>query len=363
MRYLIDASKSKQAYILALALLSLFIIIITLPWLQFHFLNEDANNIALGFHAQSIWQPELHSGRPLEAASYLWDAMIWGLNPQGYHFTNILLHLAVGLLFVALLRRLGANVWFAVLSVAVWAASTGPWSVMAYVFGRLEPLWLIPGLLALIIHLGRDEDSPAPGGLRFLLILLLFTLSFGAKIIALMLLPTMIILDLAFRGRRFSKNYRSYTFIGYFFYAFWLCSLSLIKLTTFGWSAYGNEHHFTLGNWVGGNLLTLWQQSILPCTLSTTTLTIIAALLLAIIMFLLNRRNWVGWIWCLLFIIPVVTMRGIQLWYSYAPSLALPLMLTLAASGVKHSRVWSKLLISIIAVAMLVTSFVNNFKV
>lgn len=363
MRYLIDVTKPKQAYILALALLSLFIIIISLPWLQFHFLNEDANNIALGFHPQSIWQPELHSGRPLEAVSYLWDAMIWGVNPQGYHFTNILLHLAVGLLFVVLLRRLGANLWFAVISVAVWAASTGPWSVMAFVFGRLEPLWLIPGLLALIIHLGRNEDSPAPGGVRFLLILILLTLSFGAKIIALMLLPTIIILDLAFRGRRFSKNYRSYTFIGYFFYAFWLCALLLIKLNTFGWSAYGNEHHFKLGNWIGGNLLTLWQQSILPCTLNTTTLTIIAALILAIILFLLNRRNWVGWIWFLLFIIPVVSTRGIQLWYSYAPSLALPLMLALAASKVEKRRVWGKFFVSIIAVAVLVISFVNNIEV
>jgi hypothetical protein len=363
MRYLIDASKSKRGYILALVLLSLFIIVISLPWLQFHFLNEDANNIALGFHPQSVWQPELHSGRPLEAISYLWDAMLWGLNPQGYHFTNILLHLAVGCIFVILLRRLGTNLWFAVLSVAVWAASTGPWSVMAFVFGRLEPLWLIPGLCAIILHLGRDEDSPPPGGLRFLLILLLLTLSFGAKIIALMLLPTIITLDIAFRRRRFLHSFRSYTFIGYFFYGFWLFSLLLIKLTTFGWSAYGNEHHFTLGSWIGSNLLKLWQWSILPCALDTTTVTILIALLLALITFLLNRRSWVGWIWFLLFIIPVVTMRGIQLWYSYAPSLALPLMLTLAASGVKQSRVWNKLFVSAIAAAILLIGTVNNFDV
>ena len=45
--------------------------------------------------------------RPLTSLSYWIDFKIWGLNPAGFHLTNILLHIMNCLLFFFLLIRLG----------------------------------------------------------------------------------------------------------------------------------------------------------------------------------------------------------------------------------------------------------------
>src|SRR3712207_1233051 len=47
--------------------------------------------------------------RPVQNVSYALDYVFWNTNPYGYHLTNVLLHVASGLLLYALLRKLIAQ--------------------------------------------------------------------------------------------------------------------------------------------------------------------------------------------------------------------------------------------------------------
>ncbi|HEY5975538.1 MAG TPA: hypothetical protein VIU41_12415 [Geobacteraceae bacterium] len=90
---------------------------------------------------------------PLHILSYMIDHLLWGMNPAGYHLENILLHLANGLLFYRLLRRLdmtelqaGAAAWIFLLHPA--QAET-----VAWVSQRKSLLAMFFFLLALLGYL------------------------------------------------------------------------------------------------------------------------------------------------------------------------------------------------------------------
>jgi len=58
-----------------------------------------------------FWMASARSGtsgfyRPMVATSYYFDRLLWGTSPFGFHLTNLLLHLANGLLAFSLLLRL-----------------------------------------------------------------------------------------------------------------------------------------------------------------------------------------------------------------------------------------------------------------
>ncbi|TMP92220.1 MAG: hypothetical protein E6L06_04580 [Verrucomicrobia bacterium] len=52
--------------------------------------------------------------RPVQNLSYMFDYFFWNTDPAGFHLSNILLHVAAGLLLYRLLRHLfgkGAGLW------------------------------------------------------------------------------------------------------------------------------------------------------------------------------------------------------------------------------------------------------------
>lgn len=55
---------------------------------------------------------------PLHILSYMVDYTFWGLNPTGYHVTNVVLHAGNGVLFYLWLRMLGLSLWSAL--AAAW---------------------------------------------------------------------------------------------------------------------------------------------------------------------------------------------------------------------------------------------------
>jgi protein O-mannosyl-transferase len=56
--------------------------------------------------SQGIWGFNLPEMRPVIALSYLWDSWLWGINPFGYHFTNVLIHALNALLVYLLANQL-----------------------------------------------------------------------------------------------------------------------------------------------------------------------------------------------------------------------------------------------------------------
>ncbi len=58
---------------------------------------------------------------PLTWLSHMLDCQLYGLNPGGHHFTNVLLHIANTLLLFGLLRRMTGAVWRAAFVAALFA--------------------------------------------------------------------------------------------------------------------------------------------------------------------------------------------------------------------------------------------------
>jgi hypothetical protein len=109
------------ARLLAIAVLAAAVLTAFLPALESGFapLDDDVNfvhNLAYrGLGAQQLaWMfTTRHLGHyiPLSWMSFGLDYLLWGMNPFGYHLTNVLLHLLNSLLLLRLARLLLQKVW------------------------------------------------------------------------------------------------------------------------------------------------------------------------------------------------------------------------------------------------------------
>ena len=64
------------------------------------------NGIRLAFT-----QPHARNWHPLTTLSHMLDSQLFGLNPAGHHFTNVLLHTFAVLLLFFVLRRMTGSTW------------------------------------------------------------------------------------------------------------------------------------------------------------------------------------------------------------------------------------------------------------
>jgi len=88
--------------------------------------------------------------RPFFWLSLAVDQKPWGLNPTGFHITNIVLHWIVGLLGFVLLRRLRSSVLVSAMSSLLWLGLPINSEVVAWVSGRSYSLMAIFLFLALL---------------------------------------------------------------------------------------------------------------------------------------------------------------------------------------------------------------------
>jgi protein O-mannosyl-transferase len=115
---------------------------------------------------------------PLTWLSLQLDASLYGLNPAGYHVTNLLLHLAsVVLLFLFLSSATGA-VWRSAAVAAFFAVHPLRVESVAWVAERKDVLSGFFWMLTLIAYL---HHARRPGVGRYLLVVLAFALGLLAK--------------------------------------------------------------------------------------------------------------------------------------------------------------------------------------
>src|SRR5439155_451114 len=100
---------------LAPLLVALFTLAAFLPALQNQFVNwDDKDNFldnphyrGLGWtHLRWMWTTHLGHYIPLTWMTLGLDYLLWGMNPVGYHLTNLLLHAANAVVFFFVVRRL-----------------------------------------------------------------------------------------------------------------------------------------------------------------------------------------------------------------------------------------------------------------
>ncbi|MDD2365641.1 MAG: tetratricopeptide repeat protein [Desulfuromonadaceae bacterium] len=142
---------------------------------------------------------------PLSMLSFMLDFTIWrGLNPEGYHLTNIVVHLLNGLLVYRLLLRLHGERLIALLATAIFLLHPVQVESVGWISER-------KGLLSLFFMLiswesycrYRDADN-SRGKLLYGVSVLSFTLSLLAKSAGVILPVILLLYDFCF-GRKDSR--------------------------------------------------------------------------------------------------------------------------------------------------------------
>jgi len=101
------------------------------------------------FHGHAGWVATHY--RPLQTVSYMIDYAIWGLNPFGYHLTNLLLHALCVVLVYAMIRRFFGNIYVAFGAALLFAVHPVNTNAISYIAGRADPMAFAGMLGALLL--------------------------------------------------------------------------------------------------------------------------------------------------------------------------------------------------------------------
>jgi hypothetical protein len=149
-----------------------------------------------GLTVPNLWWALTHfyfgNWHPATLWSYQLDHTLNGLNPAGYHVTNLVLHLANVLLLFGVLRRLTGETWPSAAVAAFWAVHPLHVESVAWVSERKDVLSTFFGLLALGAY---ARYATRPNGTRYLAVMVLFALSLMAKAMLVTLPFILLLLD------------------------------------------------------------------------------------------------------------------------------------------------------------------------
>jgi hypothetical protein len=154
------AAKRWRAW--ALGLLFTLVAVFHAPGLWTGFLSDDYMIIG-NLHRVGVLQvwvrPFLDLSsvlfyRPLLNTSYGFDMALWDLNPWGYHFQNLLLHLVVTWLCFQVGRRLTRSWWVGFLAAALVGLDPLNPNTVTWIAGRVSLLGSLFSLIAILAFLG-----------------------------------------------------------------------------------------------------------------------------------------------------------------------------------------------------------------
>ncbi len=135
-----------------------------------------------------------HTGNwhPLTWISHMLDCELYGLNPKGHHLTNVLFHTANAILRFVVLRWMTGAIWRSGLVAALFALHPLHVESVAWAAERKDVLstffWVLT-MVAYVHYVNR------PGGKRYLLVLVTFSLGLMAKPMLVTLPFVLLLLD------------------------------------------------------------------------------------------------------------------------------------------------------------------------
>jgi tetratricopeptide (TPR) repeat protein len=172
--------------------------VVYLPSLQNDFIFDDralvANNPLLR-GAGSV-KEVVTSGRTLRMISFVIDHALWGMNPVGYHITNVLLHILTGFLAFVLFRRLSGKPVVGFVAALVFLCHPLATESVASIANRKESLHSLFSLLAIVLYLKAEEKR-----WLYLLSLVSLVLALISKEVAIAVPVLMLVIDWLFRER------------------------------------------------------------------------------------------------------------------------------------------------------------------
>ncbi len=159
-------------HVWAVASLVTLVVVLYAPVVHDKFLNLDDlayvvdNDLIKSWHPLNLWrvltEPVARNFAPLNIGLFLGEYTLWGLNPGGYHATNLVLHAINAVLVFALMKQLTKNSWTAWIVAALFAVHPLQIESVAWVSSQKTLLSSMFMLLCGLCYLrpqrtGRDE--------------------------------------------------------------------------------------------------------------------------------------------------------------------------------------------------------------
>ena len=144
---------------------------------------------------------------PLTWVTLAIDYTIWGLNPFGYHLTNLLLHAAnAALFYLVALRLLGGRVWTATLAALLFALHPLRVESVAWVTERRDVLAGFFYICSILAYLRAQKEGPRTKWMPISVVC--FGAALLSKVIAVSLPVALMLLDLypLRRGLRWAEK-------------------------------------------------------------------------------------------------------------------------------------------------------------
>ena len=115
---------------------------------------------------------------PMTWLSFMLDSQLYGLNPQGYHVTNLLFHISNAVLLYWVLRKFGKSAWKSAFVAILFSLHPLHVESVAWVTERKDVLSAFFALVSLGLYIGYVRSS---GPYRYGLCLLAFAAGLMAK--------------------------------------------------------------------------------------------------------------------------------------------------------------------------------------
>lgn len=136
---------------------------------------------------------------PLQIISYMLDYTFWGMNPAGYHLSNILVHAANGILLLQLMTRLGLSRTTAFLSATIFLIHPVQVESVAWISQRKNVLALFFILASFHYYLNyRNLSAAGNRGIHYTLSLVCALLALLSKSVAVIIPFLFMLHDLCF---------------------------------------------------------------------------------------------------------------------------------------------------------------------
>ncbi len=139
--------------------------------------------------------------RPLQPISYMADYKLWGLNPFGYHLTNLILHILNGLLLYLVVFSLLKNNILSFLCSIIYCLHPTHTSVVSYISGRADILASIFFLSSFYLYI-KSETVLKNRILIYLSSVAAFSMCLLSKESVLMFPFILLSYELMFNGKR-----------------------------------------------------------------------------------------------------------------------------------------------------------------
>lgn len=199
---IVDRARRKQLMIVGVAL-ALITLASLFPVLRNDFVNYDDpeyvtgnRNVASGLSPENVaWAfTHFHSSNwhPLTWISHQIDVAVWGLNPMGHHFTNLILHVLNSVLLLSALYLMTGYLWRSAIVAALFAVHPLHVESVAWVSERKDVLSTFFWMLTLIAyHYYADK----PEWKRYVLVATAFALGLMSKPMLVTLPLVLLMLD------------------------------------------------------------------------------------------------------------------------------------------------------------------------